>query len=376
MKILIVSGFFYPTNTPRAFRTTELAKELFRQGHSVTVCVPKINYDYSKFLEEYPFVLDFLNISSAARKKAPGNRWAVLWYRLKNRLESTYLQYPTIKYYWEIPQYLASKREKFDAIISIAVPHPIHWGVAKAKRKLGNVSKVWIADCGDPFMLCKTDSFRKPFYFKWFEKDFCSRADYITVPVEGGKTGYYPEFRSKIRVIPQGFDFSEIKIVEYRQNAVVTFAYAGGFIPEIRDPRPILDYLCESNRDFRFYIYTKQDALIASYKERLGNKLVVSDYIDRTELIYRMSSYDFLLNIENGTSVQTPSKLIDYALAKRPVLSLNSQNVDRAKFERFINRDYSQQMELPDVENYNIINVAKTFVDLMEEKIAEKATMR
>ena len=35
MKILIVSGFFYPQNTPRAFRTTELAKEFARLGHDV-----------------------------------------------------------------------------------------------------------------------------------------------------------------------------------------------------------------------------------------------------------------------------------------------------------------------------------------------------
>ena len=35
MKILIVSGFFYPQNTPRAFRTTELAKEFGRTEGSI-----------------------------------------------------------------------------------------------------------------------------------------------------------------------------------------------------------------------------------------------------------------------------------------------------------------------------------------------------
>lgn len=49
MRILIVSGFFYPTNTPRAFRTTELAKEFARCGHEVTVMIPQNNYDYSDF---------------------------------------------------------------------------------------------------------------------------------------------------------------------------------------------------------------------------------------------------------------------------------------------------------------------------------------
>lgn len=38
MNILIVSGSFYPQNTPRSFRTTELAKEFGRLGLGCQVC--------------------------------------------------------------------------------------------------------------------------------------------------------------------------------------------------------------------------------------------------------------------------------------------------------------------------------------------------
>lgn len=37
MKILIVSRSYYPLNTPRSFRTTELAREFARSGHEVSV---------------------------------------------------------------------------------------------------------------------------------------------------------------------------------------------------------------------------------------------------------------------------------------------------------------------------------------------------
>src|SRR5690606_26796171 len=37
---LIVSRSFHPANSPRANRTTELGKELCRQGHTVTVLTP------------------------------------------------------------------------------------------------------------------------------------------------------------------------------------------------------------------------------------------------------------------------------------------------------------------------------------------------
>lgn len=363
MNILIISGFFHPINTPRSFRTTELAKELCRQGHNVTVCIPYNDFDYTDFKKQSPIKIDYLRISD--KKINTVN----LFTRIFNRIKSTYFQYPYIKYLCKIPQYLKSK-EGYDAIISIAVPHPIHWGTARALKKMRNKTKAWIADCGDPFMLCTTDTFRNPFYFKWFEKSFCKRADFITIPLESGKDGYYPEFREKIRVIPQGFDFSEIKTIEdFKENKIITFSYAGTFIPGMRDPRPILEYLSKCNIDFRFYIYTNQPGLIESYKSVLGEKLIISDYIDRKELIYRMSTYDFLLNLENGTEVQAPSKLIDYGLANRPVLSLYSQKLDEKKFNQFLSRNYEQKMTLPDINNYNIKNVAGAFINLIEECI-------
>lgn len=43
---------------------------------------------------------------------------------------------------------------------------------------------------------------------KPIEKFWCKQTDYIVIPVENGKAGYYEEFRDKIAVIPQGIDFS------------------------------------------------------------------------------------------------------------------------------------------------------------------------
>lgn len=371
MKILIVSGNFFPLNNPRSFRTTELAKEFCRQGHEVDVYIPKNDYDYQLFFKNTNVKIHFVDIPSNKKTSNSGKKGRIssIINRIFNRIKVTYLAYPTILYYSRLPN-LFERPNEYDLIISIAVPHPIHWGMTKALKQNPSLAKVWIADCGDPYMLCKTDTFSNPFYFKWFEKAFCRRADYITIPVEGGKSGYYPEFWDKIRVIPQGFDFSNIKIVErYMPNPVITFSYAGVFIPGIRDPRPILDFLIQTKKDFRFYIYTNQPAIIESYKNQLGEKLIINGYIDREELIYRMSGYDFLLNIENGTSVQTPSKLIDYSLSGRPVLSIYSQNIDKEKFERFLSRNYSDQLTLPHVEDYNIKNVVGRFIDLYKSKL-------
>ena len=59
MKILIISGSFYPDNSPRAFRTTELAKRFCKLGHDVTVYIPNKYCKKLKLYEKIPLTLKF-----------------------------------------------------------------------------------------------------------------------------------------------------------------------------------------------------------------------------------------------------------------------------------------------------------------------------
>lgn len=363
MKVLIVSHFFYPENTPRAFRTTEIAKELSRSGHKVILYISNNNKEIDKLCKACSIEHHAINIPNWQGLNMNGGKISVFFKRIVNRILNTYIMYPSIMYLKSIPKVLSSQKNA-DLIISIAAPHTIHWGVDRAFRKNKSLAKCWIADCGDPFMLCKLDTFKKPFYFKYFEKSFCRRANYITVPVQSAIDGYYPEFAKKIKVIPQGFDFSQVKLKNYAENPVVTFAYAGSFIPGMRDPRPILDFLAKWEQNFKFIVYTNQSDYIQSYKAILGERLEIKSFIDRLTLIKEMSGYDFLLNIENGTSVQTPSKLIDYALSQRPILSLNSNKLNVEKLKNFLNRDYSAQYIVENLQQYNIVNVVSSFMKL------------
>ena len=58
-KILIVTRSFYPMNSPRSFRATELAKELARQGHDVTVLTSKVDEHYGFETEHRLKIKDF-----------------------------------------------------------------------------------------------------------------------------------------------------------------------------------------------------------------------------------------------------------------------------------------------------------------------------
>lgn len=366
--ILIVGNSFYPENSPRAFRTTELAKEFARQGHDVTVLVPKDNKVHEKFEKRYG-----LKIKNIGQKRFSAinlnsdNKIILLFKRLIRRSLDLFLHYPNIEWMLIVKKALRDQKD-YDLLITIAAPHPIHWGTAWARNNKNKIARVWIADCGDPFMGTTTDTFKKLFYFKYFEEYWGKKSDYITVPIEGAKGGYYNEFKHKIKVIPQGFNFDEIKINEkdYTTNKTPTFAYAGLLIPGARDPKLLIEYLLSLNIDFKFIFYTKSIGLIAPYLPLAKGRIEVRDYIPRADLLEELSKMDFLVNFNNGVSTQLPSKLIDYYLTKRPVLSIDSFGLNTKIIDQFLTKDYANQFKFDNPEQYKIENVCHQFLNLIE----------
>lgn len=366
---MIIAYLIYPQNSPRSNRATELAKEFGRQGYDVSLYGVLGKFNYTDFEIKYDVKVKnlgkhiFSNITSDDIKQKN-----TILNRAISKLFGKWVYYPHIYLSVLVNQILKNEKD-IDMLISIAYPFPIHWGVALFKSNNPEMMKqtVWVSDCGDPFM---GNPFHKhPFYFKYIEKWFCGKTDYITVPIEEAKDAYYKEFRHKIKVIPQGFNMDEFKDdYVYNKNTKPTFIYAGVFYKGIRDPRPLLDYLVKKDVDFKFIVYTKTKGIIEPYKKMLGDKLEIQDYIPRVQLLKEMRKADFLLNIENNTSQQSPSKLIDYALTKRPVLSINSNGFLNEKLvDDFLNGDYSNRMKIENIEQYDIKNILTQFVSLKKE---------
>ena len=364
-KILIVSRSFFPTISPRSFRATELAKEFTRRGHSVKVITMFLdNVDYEELAQTFGVQFKDLGNFKIKTLKLHGNNFQIMIQRLIDRSLLMLFEFPDIQIMPLTIRALRSE-DNYDLLISVAVPYPIHWGVAKARTKKHKIAKTWIADCGDPFMGDKMDTFRKFFYFKYVEKWFCRKADYLTIPIKEGMQGYYKEFHHKIKVIPQGFDFSEISLPSRVHNQPVTFAYAGNIIPVNRDPRPFLDYLCTLTTPFKFIFYTKKTDLIIQYEKQLMGKLEIRDYTPRNKLLPILASMDFLVNFDNNTNIHIPSKLIDYAITQRPILNVEF-NLDKSIISAFLARDYSKAFVVTDLEQYNIRRVVERFLDLIK----------
>lgn len=370
-KILIISRSFYPMNSPRSFRTTELAKELARQGHEVTVLTPK-QQEHIDFAKEHN--LNIIDLGGAKWKAIDltGKGLNLKLKRVFRRLFQLAFQYPELEYTFKVKkaiQDLKKEGVKFDLLISIAAPFTIHWGVAQTwENDSSDIAKTWVADCGDPFMGAENDTFKPFFYFKYVEKWFCKKVDYLTVPVTTAIDAYYPEFHHKIKVIPQGFNFDEVKLAPKENKPYPHFAYAGGLIPGRRDPKAFFEYLVSLDMDFQFDVYTNSEALVKPYADRSKGRIVIKPYMPRLELLYELSKLDFVVNFENAGQKQIPSKIIDYSIINKPILSINSFVFNPKITNQFLSQDFSNAIKLERIENYKIENVARAFMNLSNKK--------
>jgi hypothetical protein len=366
-KILLVSCGFYPEISPRSSRATELAKEFCRQGHEVTIISKFRDCNYSEFLMQHS--VKFKMWGKDHFPKVPHNKNGLISYFLRglSRILLTFFEYPEIENMFKVKKML-KQEDCYDLMISFAVPYPVHWGVAWSRSGKHNIAGIWVADCGDPYMGDVLDSFRKPFYFRYLEKWFCRKADFISIPVESARPGYYSEFQYKIKIIPQGFDFDlNEKRSEKVTNDIPTFAYAGSFLPGARDPKSLLQYLINLAIPFRFKIYSPKPEYLAEYKEKLNEKLILSGYIPRKDLLKELAKMDFLINFDNNTTLNLPSKLIDYAIVGRPVLNITSE-FDNKEILAFLNGDYDHRMILADPKQYHIETITGHFLDLLAQK--------
>lgn len=365
-KILLVSNGFFPEISPRSYRVTELAKEFSRQGHDVTVITKYRDHDYTDFLRQYPINFKMWKKSFLKPMPSSFNRLGALLSSVISRALLMLFEYPAIEDMFRVKTML-KKEEGYDLLISFAVPHPVHWGVAWSRNKRHTIAKTWVADCGDPYMGDVLDTYRKLFYFGYFEKWFGKKADYIAIPIASAIKAYYPEFKNKIRIISQGFQFDlKTDVNQQHNNPVPTFAYAGGFIQGVRDPQPLLQFLSTLDRPFKFLVFTNSHEIINGYKEKLKDKLVVSGYIPRNELMELLPSMDFLVNFDNNTKLNSPSKLIDYAIVNRPVLNIE-HGFNEQSILNFIQGDYSEAMRLPEPAQFHISNVSRQFLELLKD---------
>jgi hypothetical protein len=370
INILVITYGFYPEQNPRSFRASELVKEFSRQGHKVTVMAP-YRVGIEELVKEYS--LTFKSLGEIKWRIFNFRGFGIigkLYNKAANRLLPLLFEYPMVELYFRVRSTLKVDKEKYDLLISIAAPYPVHWGVASIwdSSSRNNVAKKWIADCGDPYCLQENDTFKPPYYFHFIEKWFMRKTNYITVPTPTSYLGYFSEFHNKIEVISQGFKFEDVKLLNLIEDGVVRFAYAGGFAVSRRDPTGLLEHLISLNPEikFEFHIYTRHEHFVEQYA-KIDSRIKLHGFKTRLDLLYELSQFDFMINLENFGEAQSPSKLIDYGIIQKPILSLKSFNLDINLLTEFLNKNYTNAYVIKDLYSYRIENVVNRMLKLSSD---------
>ncbi len=363
-KILIVSNAFYPENSPRSIRTTELAKELTIQGNLVTL-ISHPNPGVAEHCEQNGILFKSMGSVTYPVPKVKGKGIVRLFWRTITRFSSLLFEYPNIQLIFLVKKALQNEKG-YDGLISVAVPHPIHWGVARIWTK--KIAKVWIADCGDPYVGNVNDTFKKPFYFKYIEDWTFNKVDYITVPFEGARQGYSEKIQHKIKIIPQGLSFpvlqKSINIDE--DDSTVKFAYSGNIGSYQKLLKIFSEQLDQIELDYKFFIFTKERHVwLNALSEKTLQKCVISDYLERKELLTELLKVDFLLHFPYEVDLQKSLKLVDYTYIKKPILSYKAANANSERLFNFLQKNFDHESQDINIEEYRIENVTKKFLELI-----------
>ena len=169
-------------------------------------------------------------------------------------------------------------------------------------------------------------------------------------------------------MIPQGFRFEDINLYKGPLNKEkVIFGYAGMFIPGRRDPSEFLTYLnsLHENHPFEFHIYTNTPHMVMPFVTSSKGRIILKDFIPRGQLLYELSKMNFVVNFENVGKRQTPSKLIDYLIIDKPVLSIRYGDLNKKSVDNFLKGIYKERMNLPQKDHYRIDKICQQFLSLM-----------
>ncbi|WP_373999508.1 hypothetical protein [Bdellovibrio bacteriovorus] len=368
-KVLVITYHFLPEITPRAFRAFELASEL-SENYEVEVISPVASFlgsEKFRYIAVPRGIKQVTTYNTAKPSMAHSGKLKeilryILHFFLPGGLSSLFA--------YSVLKNRSRLQKKYDAVISIGLPIAPHIAAFFLKRCFG-ITENLILDYGDPFS-------KNP-KSKWsplnhiVDKLALNSANHVAVPVPNA----VPAFKGlvseqKIHIIPQGLKISDIALKPYKKNEIPTCAYAGLFYERIRDPEAFFAKILSSNFDFRFLVYTNLDipenkSLVEKYKNMdIYDRLEIHQSIPRDQCIQLLASCDFIVNFTNDSATQNPSKLIDYSLANRPILNVNSLNDDGTHFEEFIRGDYENAFPAIDLTEYDIRVVGKRFSELIE----------
>nr|WP_254905710.1 transporter [Bacillus thuringiensis] len=371
-----------------------IVSSLIQEGYHVDLIIPRNNM-YQEIDARESDNITVHQVKPGILLHKEKNRWDVNKNILNNSqsnflikgLKKLYdvLVWPDRTVEWAINAYRYVKKNKLhinsEAMVTVGLPVSTHITGHLLKKDASHLK--WIADYGDPFSYNPDREIRK--YDKFLESKILKNVDSIVIPTENAVDCYtnLGVNRSEIHVIPQLFEEqqgeSSYKIDKEKFNIM----YAGSFYRGIRSPVEFIHGLVlasKKNPKLHFHYFGNVNALEEFLEmEGLDIKTIpitVNTFKDRSEIISIMKNMDLLINLNNKSTSQIPSKIIDYLYADTRILNVGSnltKSFDNVNNEKEQIADKLLEISLEDIgfnytdlkEYYSYTSNAKKYMDLL-----------
>lgn len=372
--ILLITYSYYPHISPRAFRWTAIAEYWTGQGNSVDVVCNRFSKKHPgretingvRVFRAIDPLMPLKSISCDKKmqeEKPEFSRKNSLKKFLSRFMKKTYdltikkLYWPDYAFLWIFSGFLKTKEllahKKYDIIISVSYPFSSHIIGFLCRREFWPGK--WIVDIGDPFSFTtETQSNNSKIYRKlnfWAEDKILTASYAISVTNDKTKEKYVQYFRNiskKIHTIPPLLSLPVIPEQDTPEEIVssgISLLFVGTLYRKIRNPEFLLEIFRQlvarehlQNLELHFAGDTNDCAdILNRYLKLLGKKIVNYGIVSREKVFELMKNAQILVNIDNATSFQLPSKVVEYIATGKPILNITS---GKTKFTDHLVIDY------------------------------------
>jgi len=404
LKILIISYYYTPAISPRAFRWTTIAEYWAKQGEQVTVIcswepgsarseiingvhIHRIGNTAVKMLwKRFKNNGSIKNITLKEKEKSKNKLPLFLKYIYNHTWKRIY--WPDFACLWYFSALKKAKyllmTGKYDRLITVSVPFTCHMIGLNIKKH--NPDLLWIMDIGDPFYVLDATPvnnhkiYRRLNYLT--ERKIINYTDIITVTTEALLKMYrniFPESNRKIYVIPPLISLPKNNNIEnhiFIKKDKIRLVFVGTLYKAIRSPYFLLKYFKEllqtslgDRLELHFFgrIHDCTDSF-ELYKDLLNNKIFIHGLVDHNIALRAMKEADFLINIGNNTSYQLPSKMVEYMSSGKPIINFISSSNDSSLA---LIKDYPLHINIIDkgITEENEVLLLENFIKNSIEKV-------
>jgi hypothetical protein len=214
----------------------------------------------------------------------------------------------------------------------------------------------WVIDLGDPFCFLEEappNNFQLYRHLNYRFERACFRvatAVAVTNPATQERyASVFPESMNKLMVIPPLVSIPELPPPTPDAGARVQFVFVGTLYRNIRRPDFLLALFAALSAavpalDLHFFGDVSECMeSFARHAALIGNSIHLHGAVPRERALQAMADAAVLVNLGNETTYQLPSKVVEYAMTRKPILNIAAHEDDSSA--RFL-ASYPRQLTL------------------------------